>query len=632
MLLIGIAIVTIILFIYVSRTKIKDAVNQQVERSIDKFAKSITSHLELILAEVKRELAEILAASTDQINKNISAATNQVNATFTTTGASINKSFNVLSNDLDKTFRASQEDIEKTLNTVTDQLTATLERAVSETNKTLQNVSAEFGVTLQTINGEVGSSTDLFAKEAQKILTSGIASLELNVKTLLNEFPQIVADATRKLNFTDDALAQQLFGGSAKLNAYVYDKITEMIKLNISLLNGTTAKLIANADKMALFAIRVIFGTAIKIAAKQFGEVPLQCPDGWFQNGLFCSKMCEPGEQADGLGNCYSPCPSTWSSTLLTCNKPAPYGRSGRIPDKICPPGTGFDGVASCLKDYNIPPGWHRTAIATIQESNPPYSGFLGFPAVWTDLDRFGIHSAAQPGCKEGEEFDGFLCYPKCAPGYHPVGCCVCSPDCPVVDGVQYVDFGVGCVRPARFTESNRDILSAGVCPTGYIKSNLGTGCVKVPTFNAINLTYDEKCKEYTDILNYEDKLLEYQTAVKAGKCEKILTPIILDARGITYDDALATAHKYNLILADKSYLLANRTTIRNLAAPLGYYAWVAISDSPNEWLYMHFNDTYPHPFGADLITHSQAVGYKPAWGETRIVEGGFGRAFVLHS
>ena len=31
--------------------------------------------------------------------------------------------------------------------------------------------------------------------------------------------------------------------------------------------------------------------------------------------------------------------------------------------------------------------------------------------------------------CNNDEEMNGLLCYPKCRPGYHSVGCCLCEPD-----------------------------------------------------------------------------------------------------------------------------------------------------------------------------------------------------------
>lgn len=34
--------------------------------------------------------------------------------------------------------------------------------------------------------------------------------------------------------------------------------------------------------------------------------------------------------------------------------------------------------------------------------------------------------------------------YPKCKPGFHSFGCCICTPDCP--DG--WTDIGVSCKKP----------------------------------------------------------------------------------------------------------------------------------------------------------------------------------------
>jgi len=31
----------------------------------------------------------------------------------------------------------------------------------------------------------------------------------------------------------------------------------------------------------------------------------------------------------------------------------------------------------------------------------------------------------------QGCEMNGAIAYPKCKPGFHNVGCCICSPDCP---------------------------------------------------------------------------------------------------------------------------------------------------------------------------------------------------------
>lgn len=41
-------------------------------------------------------------------------------------------------------------------------------------------------------------------------------------------------------------------------------------------------------------------------------------------------------------------------------------------------------------------------------------------------------------------EENGLIWYPKCKYGYHPVGCCICSPNCPS----GWDDIGVSCTKP----------------------------------------------------------------------------------------------------------------------------------------------------------------------------------------
>ena len=59
-------------------------------------------------------------------------------------------------------------------------------------------------------------------------------------------------------------------------------------------------------------------------------------------------------------------------------------------------------------------------------------------PDGWTDMGAscaklwngwFPIDSQRCGGCPENEEKWGEICYPKCAKGYHPDGCCFCAPD-----------------------------------------------------------------------------------------------------------------------------------------------------------------------------------------------------------
>jgi len=43
----------------------------------------------------------------------------------------------------------------------------------------------------------------------------------------------------------------------------------------------------------------------------------------------------------------------------------------------------------------------------------------------------------------EGCEKYGGLWYPKCKPGFHHVGCCICSPNC--INGMK--DTGIACLK-----------------------------------------------------------------------------------------------------------------------------------------------------------------------------------------
>jgi hypothetical protein len=64
-------------------------------------------------------------------------------------------------------------------------------------------------------------------------------------------------------------------------------------------------------------------------------------------------------------------------------------------------------------------------------------------------------------------EKNGALWYPKCRPGFHAVGCCVCSPNCP--DGFH--DDGAFCGKPTYFRNigtvpdcSPAQVKDAGLC------------------------------------------------------------------------------------------------------------------------------------------------------------------------
>lgn len=59
--------------------------------------------------------------------------------------------------------------------------------------------------------------------------------------------------------------------------------------------------------------------------------------------------------------------------------------------------------------------------------------------------------------------------YPKCKPGFHNFGCCICSPDCPE----NYTDIGLFCLKPSGNSEEN----STGINDKAYYV-HFGLSCL----------------------------------------------------------------------------------------------------------------------------------------------------------
>jgi hypothetical protein len=151
------------------------------------------------------------------------------------------------------------------------------------------------------------------------------------------------------------------------------------------------------------------------------------CPPGTEKDpsGLLCYPSCRslPAAAADIAANpsidfnavgpaCWTKCPDGYTDFGVGCSKPAAYGR-----------GVGTPLTVTC------PAGWNVRGVGT---------------ASWCDIwDPFLRTQSASWTCKPGEERNGELCYPKCKPGFHNVGCCTCGPDCPP----GTVDSGVSCTK-----------------------------------------------------------------------------------------------------------------------------------------------------------------------------------------
>jgi len=150
------------------------------------------------------------------------------------------------------------------------------------------------------------------------------------------------------------------------------------------------------------------------------------CASNQDLNGLLCYPECEDGYTGDGPV-CWQNCEDGFTDTGADCLKPPSYGR-----------GAGY--VA-----------WEGSECS--------------------DDNSNGL------GCEE----QGLLWYPNCDPGFHGVGCCVCSPNC----GEGMTDIGVSCQknsygRGAGVPMECSDGLSedAGLCYTPCQDGDNGVGPV----------------------------------------------------------------------------------------------------------------------------------------------------------
>jgi hypothetical protein len=127
------------------------------------------------------------------------------------------------------------------------------------------------------------------------------------------------------------------------------------------------------------------------------GTIPKGCPAGQENNSALCYTNCRSGYTGNGPV-CWGQCPSGYSDSGAVCGKPSAYGRGAGYPWKF------GDG----LNDNGM---YHRCESAN-----------------------------GRGNCEKW----GAVVYPKCRGGFHTVGCCTCSPDCPS----GFSDGGATCNKP----------------------------------------------------------------------------------------------------------------------------------------------------------------------------------------
>lgn len=167
---------------------------------------------------------------------------------------------------------------------------------------------------------------------------------------------------------------------------------------------------------------------------------PAACPPNYHNDGATCRlenilakesygrgvgtvpTSCGPGKELDG-GLCYRLTGVRGDRTLTSCRQG--FSAVGPVCWQDCPSGFRDDG-AFCAKPA-------------------PYGRGAGYPWEFGDapFDLTGAKNRCNRDHAAGCEQDGLLFYPKCKRGFHAVGCCVCTPDCP--DGMA--DIGVSCQK-----------------------------------------------------------------------------------------------------------------------------------------------------------------------------------------
>ena len=233
---------------------------------------------------------------------------------------------------------------------------------------------------------------------------------------------------------------------------------------------------------------------------KKAGTIPNICPANYYLSGLgaagACISPCPSGSSYPDIvltNMCKKNCPNGWASSSIDCFKPSVYGR-----------GAGY--------------GWR----------------FWDPSWAWNTCTREN---------SQGCEGWGIL-YPKCSNGFHPVGCCICSPDCPA----DTSDKGALCGRNIlSYTTrnpvqcDNNQYINAGLCyPTcpSDFPEQCGALCV-----------VSGKCAQVTAGLS--SSLLSTSFAViKTGVCAavpgEVLTPAcianLVNVLGLSTDSGVYIA------------------------------------------------------------------------------------------
>ncbi|KAF0716702.1 Aste57867_2710 [Aphanomyces stellatus] len=273
----------------------------------------------------------------------------------------------------------------------------------------LMDFAADDSIYLTFDNGVVVNSFRLGANNTQESLTTldqgsdalqsgqpegvidDVANLVNDIVTLIN-----LVISIEQSGFTPETAQQLIQGIKSTVDhglalaadaADLIQKITDLLSPKATESLETPANILQLAQSFLQNALT---------KAKQAGGPPTVCRRRLIPRGIGAipQQKCIDGEEVS-MGLCYPTCKSEFEGVAgFVCRKQGCGGVDGAS-----------DLGTSCTK----PAGYGR-GVGFVSES------------------KCSLAESGSYGCEK----NGLLWYPKCKPGFHAFGCCICTPDCPV--------------------------------------------------------------------------------------------------------------------------------------------------------------------------------------------------------
>ncbi|CAB9502479.1 Hyalin (Fragment) [Seminavis robusta] len=157
-----------------------------------------------------------------------------------------------------------------------------------------------------------------------------------------------------------------------------------------------------------------------------WGEALSGCPSGKERIGALCYSHCPSGFHRFGF-DCHQHCKTGWIDDGIYCRRGAPYGRGvGQILSGC----ESAYGQGNCEYDWGLwyqkcDPGFHPSGCC-ICSPDVPNCEAEGYSPWWPVLSSCRIHihigDPTSMICRHGTVQDGGLCYPPCIGGFVGVG------------------------------------------------------------------------------------------------------------------------------------------------------------------------------------------------------------------